>query len=137
MQETENQRIKFLRKELNLTQSELASKLGVKQNTISSIEKGVNNVTESLKKSLNAIFMINISWIETGKGEMFSKDSATKSETHTNEIEMSKLIESLEKIIATQDKLIVSLETEKLRLQNENDMLRSKLEEASTGRKAG
>ena len=42
-----NERIKKLRKALDLTQQEFADRLGVKRNTVGQWECGINNVTDA------------------------------------------------------------------------------------------
>lgn len=70
---TSNERIRQLRKTLNLTQSEFGSILGITTSGVSDIESGRRNVTE---QHLIMLFnwkehKINTGWIRTGEGEMF------------------------------------------------------------------
>lgn len=64
-------RIKSLRKKLNLTQEEFGKRLGMKKNSISQIENGVNSLTEQLLVSICREFGINENWLRNGDGEMF------------------------------------------------------------------
>ncbi len=61
-------RIKECRKELGLTQKQLASKVGIKQGTLSELENG-----ESAGTTLVATFAkelkVNALWLETGRGD--------------------------------------------------------------------
>lgn len=66
-----NERIKALRKALNLTQAEFGEKLGIKKSSISQIESGANSVTESNVLAICREFHVNESWLRTGEGEMF------------------------------------------------------------------
>lgn len=66
-----NNRIKQLRKELGLTQEKFGEKLGLKKNSISQIENGVNSLTEQLLLSICREFDVNEKWLRTGEGEMF------------------------------------------------------------------
>lgn len=66
-----NNRIKQLRKELGLTQEKFGEKLGLKKNSISQIENGVNSLTEQLSLSICREFHVNQEWLRTGEGEMF------------------------------------------------------------------
>lgn len=68
-----NQRIKILRKDLNLNQEEFASKLGIARSHISSIENGARTLTERTIKDICREFNVNESWLRTGKGEMFKE----------------------------------------------------------------
>lgn len=75
-----NRRINELRKTLNLTMDKFGEKLGVKKNTISQWESGVNNITEQMIKSICREFHVNEIWLRTGEGDMFielSKDDET------------------------------------------------------------
>lgn len=66
-----NERIKELRKALGLTLEKFGTQLGVGKTAISSIEHGVNNVTEQMIKSICREFNVDYIWLTTGKGEMF------------------------------------------------------------------
>lgn len=65
------ERIKKVRKELDLTQQKLASRLGVKQNTIALIESGKRNTSDQTIISICREFSVSEEWLRTGKGEMF------------------------------------------------------------------
>lgn len=66
-----NERIKTLRKTLNLTQAEFGERIGIKKNSVSQIESGVNSVTEPNILSICREFHVNEIWLRTGEGEMF------------------------------------------------------------------
>lgn len=65
------ERIKKVRKELDLTQQKLASRLGVKQNTIALIESGKRNTSDQTIISICREFSVSEEWLRTGNGEMF------------------------------------------------------------------
>lgn len=67
-----NERIRKLRKALNLTMEKFGERLGVKRNTVSQWETGTNNVTDQMFKSICREFNVNESWLRDGVGEMFS-----------------------------------------------------------------
>ena len=69
----ENERIKELRKALGLTQEKFGERVGVKKNTISQIENGVNGVTDQLRLAVFREFNVNEDWLRTGEGSMFSE----------------------------------------------------------------
>lgn len=69
----ENERIKELRKTLGLTQEKFGERVGVKKNTISQIENGVNGVTDQIRLSVCREFNVNEDWLRTGEGSMFSE----------------------------------------------------------------
>lgn len=66
-------RIKQIRKEKGLTQTEFGERIGVKGNTITNYETGLRNPTEAVLLSICREFSINETWLRTGEGEMFKK----------------------------------------------------------------
>jgi transcriptional regulator with XRE-family HTH domain len=70
---TINERIKTLRKFLDLSQEEFGARLGVGKTAISRLEAGINNVTEQMTKLICREFNVDYIWFTTGKGEMFSE----------------------------------------------------------------
>ena len=66
-----NERIKILRNELNLTQTEFADRLGLSQNAIARYENGDRNPGGQTIKSICREFNVNVLWLEKGEGEMF------------------------------------------------------------------
>ncbi|MFG6320696.1 MAG: helix-turn-helix domain-containing protein [Lachnospiraceae bacterium] len=89
---TENDRIKYLRKELNLTLVEFSSKLGITHAALSNIENGKRNVTEQLRKSICREFRVDPIWLATGEGEPTIDQSV-------------ELIEMLDKLLHNESKL--------------------------------
>lgn len=68
-------RIKAVRKSLGLTQQEFGDKIGLKKNSLSQLETGRNNITNSVILSICREFKVNEVWLRTGLGEMFAKIS--------------------------------------------------------------
>lgn len=64
-------RIKKLRKELDLTQQKFADRLGVQRNTIAMYEMGKNVPSEAIILSICREFNVNEIWLRDGTGEMF------------------------------------------------------------------
>ena len=64
-------RLKELRKALNLTQQKFADKLGVKQNTIAQYEMGRNDPSDAVIISICREFGVSENWLRNGEGEMF------------------------------------------------------------------
>lgn len=64
-------RIKKIRKELDLTQQKFADKLGIKRNTIAMYEMGKTSPSDQTIKSISREFSVNEEWLRTGIGEMF------------------------------------------------------------------
>lgn len=65
-------RIKKLRKRLDMTQQEFAEKVGVKRNTIGQYEIGRNEPIDAVISLICREFNVNEEWLRTGKGEMFN-----------------------------------------------------------------
>lgn len=68
---TQGERVKEIRKTLHLTLEKFGAKLGVGKTAISKIEKGENNLTEQMTKSICREFNVDYMWLTTGEGEMF------------------------------------------------------------------
>lgn len=66
-----NERIKELRKVLNLTMEKFGERVGVTRSAMSNIENGNRNLTEQMLRSICREFSVNEEWLRTGKGEMF------------------------------------------------------------------
>lgn len=66
-----NQRFKAVRKALNQTQAEFASRLGFAQSGIAMIERGERTITDRHLKALCSIYSVNEHWLRTGDGAMF------------------------------------------------------------------
>lgn len=72
---TTNERIRILRKELGLTQTEFSKKIRLSQNHLTGIETGKRNLTEPVSKLICDEFGVNEQWLRTGEGDMFRKIS--------------------------------------------------------------
>ena len=68
-----NERIKQLRKVLDLTQQKFADKLGVKRNTVGQWECGINAITDRVIFSICREFDVSEEWLRAGEGEMFEQ----------------------------------------------------------------
>ena len=68
---TENERVKEVRKTLNLTLEKFGERIGVTRGSMSNIENGNRNLTEQMTKSICREFGVDYMWLTTGEGEMF------------------------------------------------------------------
>lgn len=75
-----NERIRELRKTLNLSQKEFAEKIGLKQNAISYMEKRGFTVTEQNIKTICSQFSVNENWLRNGSGKMFLESDKKRKE---------------------------------------------------------
>lgn len=66
-----NERIKQLRKSLGMTLEQFGHCFGVQKSAISKIERGENNLTDQMFKSICREFDVNEEWLRNGTGEMF------------------------------------------------------------------
>lgn len=64
-------RLKLLRKELKMTQTDFGERLGVKGNTITNYETGNRSLSEQTIRSICREFNVNKSWLLEGTGTMF------------------------------------------------------------------
>lgn len=69
---TANERIRYLRKDLeNLTLEKFGERLGVGKSAISDIERGRNNPTEQMIKSICREFGVSDDWLRYGRGDPY------------------------------------------------------------------
>lgn len=66
-----NERIKELRRALNLTQQEFADKLNIKRGAIANYEVGRNEPIDAVISLICREFNVNEEWLRNGTGEMF------------------------------------------------------------------
>lgn len=64
-------RIRKIRKELDLTQQEFAGKIGTSQNVLANYETGRRNPSASVINNICKTFNVNETWLRTGEGEIF------------------------------------------------------------------
>lgn len=64
-------RIKDLRKSLNLTQAEFGDKLGLTHSAISKIESGERDPSDSTLKLICATYNVNYQWLTEGREPMY------------------------------------------------------------------
>lgn len=69
-----NERIKKLRKILDLTQQEFGDRLGIKRNTIATYESGRNDPIDAVISLICKEFNVNEEWLRDGVGEMFKAE---------------------------------------------------------------
>lgn len=66
-----NDRIKELRRALDLTQEEFGNRIGLAKSGISRIESGTTGTTEQTLRSICREFGASYLWLTTGEGPMF------------------------------------------------------------------
>ena len=80
--ETINARLRLIRKQLGMTQEQLAQRLGIGKAALSMIETGKASLSTRNKNILVQDFNINIEWLDTGKGRMFLAEPDLTAYTH-------------------------------------------------------
>lgn len=66
-----NQRLKLLRKQFNLNQSDFALRIGVSQSAVAAWESGIRNPIDAIVQSICREFGVSETWLRTGEGTMF------------------------------------------------------------------
>ena len=64
-------RIKELRKSLDLNQTDFGARIGVGQTAVAGYESGNRGLSDAIIKSIVREFGVNESWLRTGAGEMY------------------------------------------------------------------
>ncbi len=68
---TQGERVRKIRKKLNLTLDKFGEHIGIKKSALSSIENGRSNLTDANIKAICREFGVDYIWLTTGEGEMF------------------------------------------------------------------
>lgn len=68
-------RIKELRRALDLTQDEFGGRIGITKSSISTMESGRSNPSEQTLRSMCREFGASYLWLTTGEGSMFENGS--------------------------------------------------------------
>lgn len=68
---TQGERIREIRKALGLTLEKFGEKLGVKKNSISQLENGINTLTDQMARSICREYNVSYDYLIDGEGEMF------------------------------------------------------------------
>ena len=87
-----NERIKKLRKALDLTQQAFADRIGIRQNTVAKYETNRGTPTTSVISLIVREFNVSEKWLRTGEGEMFNQSVENTvdrlcAELHASELE--------------------------------------------------
>ena len=86
-----NERIKELRKVLNLSQESFSSKLNISRSHFAMIENGSKNITDRVFSDICRVFNVNEEWLINGTGEMFAPAFNDKLDQLASEYNFSKL----------------------------------------------
>ncbi|CAN5897499.1 hypothetical protein BH11BAC7_BH11BAC7_30900 [soil metagenome] len=72
------QRIKIIRKQLGMSQTEFANDIGITQTSLSQLEGEKNGISYDVYKAIVAKFNVDPLWLMDGKGEMYISNEAKK-----------------------------------------------------------
>lgn len=121
-----NERIKKLRKALDMTQQEFADRVGVKRNTIAQYEGGRNEPIDAVISLICREFNVSESWLRTGKGEMFAQESTDDLSELIKKYDLSDadcvLLEKFIKLKPSSRKIITDFVAETARTINDLDL---------------
>ncbi len=120
---TINDRVKVLRKSLNLTQIEFGKKIAIAQGYLTNIENGYREVTDKIIKLICLEFKVNEEWLRSGIGDMYEQKNEFSLDKYAKErgasdidIEILKIYLNLDKDVR---KKIVS-DFKKIFVENKN-----------------
>ena len=82
----ENERVRYIRKSLNMTQKEFGKKLGIKAAAVSKMELGENGISEHARLLICNKFNVNENWLRDEQGDIWGKKNIS---------DMDKLISEL------------------------------------------
>lgn len=82
-------RIRKIRRDLDLTQQEFADRIGVKRGAIANYEIGRNVPTDSVVSLICREFGVNEEWLRDGTGEMFAPDASDELEALVKRYDLS------------------------------------------------
>lgn len=83
------ERLKKLRKELDLTQGAFAARIGSVQNTITGYESGRRNPSAQVITLISREFNVNEEWLREGTGEMFLPNTSDELEALAKKYDLS------------------------------------------------
>ena len=83
------ERIRKIRRYLDLTQQEFADRLGIQRGAIANYELGRNEPVDSVVSLICREYGVNEEWLRTGTGEMFEPDSGDELEALAKKYDLS------------------------------------------------
>lgn len=69
---TLGERVRKIRRQMDLTQQDFGKRIGIKSNSVSLIESGSRNASDQVILAICREFKVNEEWLRTGGGETFS-----------------------------------------------------------------
>ncbi len=93
------ERIKRLRKSLDLTQQEFADRIGCSRNNIANYETSHRNPSSAVINNICKTFNVNEVWLRTGDGEMFNPKASFSLDEYAQSVGATALELELVKIL--------------------------------------
>lgn len=84
------ERIRKLRRMLDLTQQAFGERIGIKRNTVANYETGRNEPVDSVVALICREFNVNEEWLRTGEGEMFNPEPSNELDALANKFSLSR-----------------------------------------------
>lgn len=72
---TLGERVRKIRRQMDLTQQDFGKRIGIKSNSVSLIESGGRNASDQVILAICREFDISEDWLRTGAGEMFEPEA--------------------------------------------------------------
>lgn len=72
---TLGERVRKIRRQMDLTQQDFGKRIGIKSNSVSLIESGGRNASDQVVLAICREFDISEDWLRTGAGEMFEPEA--------------------------------------------------------------
>lgn len=85
------QRIKTVRKTLDLSMQRFGDRIGITRSSVNSLEKGVNKPSEQTLKLICSEFNVDYFWLTEGIGEMFTHFPETLIDQYVEEFNLDEL----------------------------------------------
>lgn len=84
------ERIRKLRRMLDLTQQAFGERIGIKRNTVANYETGRNEPVDSVVALICREFNVNEGWLRTGEGEMFNPEPSNELDALASKFSLSR-----------------------------------------------
>lgn len=102
------EKIKAIRKALNLTLVDFSTRLNVSKSLISMIENGINALTARLQNDIIRVYNVSTVWWDTGQGDMFTTSPTVVTDVKNDEHLIAAIIAELPKLTRPHLKAVLS-----------------------------
>ena len=88
---TKGERIRHVRKELKMTLEQFGAGIGIKKNSVSQLEHGINGLTEQMARAICREYNVNYNYLMYGEGEPFEAVPSTALEALAKDYKLDEL----------------------------------------------